>query len=303
MTMSVQTSSADDAATRRLVDYATGQGKLHWHVVNDDVMGGRSEGGFEIANGVLRFEGTTNTRGGGFSSIRTEPLQLDLSRYQGVRLKVLGDGRRYRWRITTDARWRDRPVAFWADFETVPDAWSSIDIPFTQFTPQFRGMTLQGPVLDPARITGMGLMIYDKRDGPFALRLSSVHAYAAAEPFALAQYRWEKRVLVVSAADAYDPNLLRLKNELAAVRSGFAERDMELVILLDTGVSLAGQRSLTRSEVEGARAELGIAGGESALRLIGKDGSVKLSDEGAALTEIFALIDTMPMRRSEMKER
>ena len=47
------------------------------------------------------------------------------------------------------------------------------------FVPQFRGSRLDGPPLDQAQITSMGLMIYDKQDGPFELRMASVHAYAA----------------------------------------------------------------------------------------------------------------------------
>jgi hypothetical protein len=52
------------------------------------------------------------------------------------------------------------------------------------------------------------------------------------------------------------------------------------------------------------RATLGIQSGSFALRLIGKDGGVKLSTASpTAMTEIYALIDTMPMRQREMGER
>ena len=297
MTLAAQPLQASTGATRTLADYEAEKSELNWFVVNDNVMGGRSEGDFEITDGELRFDGSTNTRGGGFSSIRTRPLQMDLSDYQGLRLKVFGDGRRYTWRITTDARWRGREVGFWAEFDTVDGEWSTVDIPFTQFIPQYRGMQLQGPGVDPAEITGMGLMIYDKKDGPFKLRLSSVHAYA--EPFTVQQYRWQKRVLVVSAGTVDDSNLARLQKELDAMQPEFADRDMELVVLFDSGTSLAGERQLTQAEVEVTRARLGIEDGEPALRLIGKDGSVKLADETASLDDVFALIDTMPMRRAE----
>lgn len=306
MTFVAQSISAmdpDDESTLLLADYAAEQSLLDWFVVNDNVMGGRSEGGFSIEQGELLFGGSTNTRGGGFSSIRTEPLQLDLSNYQGMRLKIFGDGRRYTWRITTDARWRGRRVSYWADFDTQQGEWSTIDIPFSRFIPQFRGVRLEGPGVDPAIITGMGLMIYDKLDGPFELRLESVHAYSAQMPFAMAHYQWQKRVLVVSASDAGDDHLVSLQGELAAMQSEFSDRDLELVVLLDSGTSLAGHRKLTATEVDWTRAELGIEASESALRLIGKDGSVKLATEFASLDEIFALIDTMPMRRNEVASR
>ncbi|MEJ2258204.1 MAG: CIA30 family protein, partial [Woeseiaceae bacterium] len=148
-----------------ITDFSGESPDLGWYVVNDNVMGGRSEGSFELAPGELHFSGRTNTDGGGFSSIRTGPMQLDLSSYAAVRLRVRGDGRRYTWRLTTDARHYGRPVAYWAEFDTTAGTWHTVDVPFTEFVPRFRGSELDGPPLDTSAITGMGLMIYDKRDG------------------------------------------------------------------------------------------------------------------------------------------
>ena len=160
-----------------LTDFTSNSSDLGWYVVNDDVMGGRSEGDFDQEPGKLIFAGRTDTNGGGFSSIRTGPVQLNLSGFAGIQLKIKGDVRRYTWRLTTDARWRGRQISYWAYFETRDGAWTTVDIPFAGFAPQYRGYQLDGPALDPARITGMGLMIYDNLDGPFELRLASVSAY------------------------------------------------------------------------------------------------------------------------------
>ncbi len=166
-------------ASRVLTDYTTGRDEFRWYVVNDNVMGGRSEGGFSIEQGALYFAGRTNTNGGGFSSIRSRSAQLDLSEYAGIRLRVKGDGRRYTWRLATAERWRGREFSYWADFDTKAGAWTTVDIPFSRFIPRYRGMRLYGPGLDAAQITGMGLMIYDKLDGAFELYLESVHAFVA----------------------------------------------------------------------------------------------------------------------------
>lgn len=155
---------------------------LGWYVVNDNVMGGRSDGDFEQKDGVLNFTGCTNTNGGGFSSIRTKPLELALADQSGIQLRVHGDGRRYMWRLTTNARWRGRPVGYWAEFPTQHDVWTTVNLPWSNFRPQYRGYRLDGPVLDPGQITGMGLMIYDGLDGPFALQLASVGTYSASSP-------------------------------------------------------------------------------------------------------------------------
>ena len=149
-----------------------------WYVQNDNVMGGQSEGAFSIDASGLVFSGSTNTNGGGFSSIRSQPLELDLADYNGIRLTVKADGRRYTWSLQTDARWRGRKINYWADFETVSGEVNVIDVPFERFLPQFRGFKLDGPKLDIGNIRAFALYQYDKTDGPFKLRLIRVEAYA-----------------------------------------------------------------------------------------------------------------------------
>ena len=145
---------------------------LDWRVVNDNVMGGRSQGGFRIVDGVLVFSGSTNTNGGGFSSIPSAGRPAVPGDATAVRLRLRGDGRRYIVRLeNTDG------VAFWADFQTCSKGeWETVSVPFTRFVPRFRGRRLVGPVLAPAQIAGIGLMIYDGEDGPFRLEVDRIEA-------------------------------------------------------------------------------------------------------------------------------
>jgi NADH dehydrogenase [ubiquinone] 1 alpha subcomplex assembly factor 1 len=286
-----------------LTDFADGSVDLGWHVVNDDVMGGRSSGDFELTPGTLTFSGETNTDGGGFSSIRTKPLQLDLSERTGIRLQIKGDGRRYSWGLTTEARWRGNQVGYWADFDTLDDTWTTVTIPFSRFVPKFRGSRLNAPALDAGQVTGMRLMIYDQQDGPFQLLLDSVHAYGSGPPFSLERLQWKKRVLAVGAPGEGNEDLDTQRRAVAATASDFEGRDMMLVVLLEDGTSIAGERKLTSGESDRARAALGMEPGSFSLRLIGKDGAVKLSSGAATpMAEIYGLIDTMPMRRREQSE-
>lgn len=174
-------SESDKLDTLSLTSFNADSPDFGWYVQNDNVMGGRSEGGFDISSGELIFTGNTNTNGGGFSSIRTRTLKLDLSTYTGIRIKLKADGRRYTWGIQTDARWRGRRVSYWADFDTLADKTEVIDIPFVNFSPQFRGFKLDGPELDISQISEFALYQYDKTDGPFDLRLISVEAYIESE--------------------------------------------------------------------------------------------------------------------------
>ena len=54
----------------------------------------------------------------------------------------------------------------------------------------------------------------------------------------------------------------------------------------------------------GGEPRLSNRGGCAFVRLIGKDGSVKRSaSKPVAMQALYALIDTMPMRRAEARER
>ncbi|MEJ2138767.1 MAG: CIA30 family protein [Gammaproteobacteria bacterium] len=173
-------SDSDTQGGLMLTDFTADTPDLRWYVQNDNVMGGRSQGGFEIAaEGQLIFAGSTNTNGGGFSSIRTRSLQFNLSKYDGIRLRVKADGRRYTWQLQTDARYRGYRISYWAEFDTRDGEWITVDIPFSRFYPQVRGYKLDEPEFDPGKITELGLYIYDKQDGPFELRLDSISAYSA----------------------------------------------------------------------------------------------------------------------------
>jgi hypothetical protein len=49
---------------------------------------------------------------------------------------------------------------------------------------------------------------------------------------------------------------------------------------------------------------LDVSRGEFAVILMGKDGGIKLRRQSQTkLTDIFALIDAMPMRREEMRQK
>jgi NADH dehydrogenase [ubiquinone] 1 alpha subcomplex assembly factor 1 len=299
-----EASGSHEDATLVLDDFTTDDNQFSWYVVNDNVMGGRSEGNFSIEEGVLRFAGRTNTDGGGFSSIRTESVRLDLSDYSGIRLRVKGDGRRYTWRLATTARWRGQEIGYWADFDTRDGAWSTVDVPFSRFVPRFRGTRLDGPELDTGQITGMGLMIYDKLDGPFDVQIATIAAYPAAAPFSVRQFRGKNRVLLVSAPARTDENLVEVQADIAATRDEFEDRDLVLVILLDEGASTAGDTGISAPDAASARDDMAIERGRFALRLIGKDGSVKFSRKSAvAMSEIYEVVDAMPMRQREMSDR
>jgi monofunctional biosynthetic peptidoglycan transglycosylase len=153
--------------------------KLGWRVVDDGVMGGLSQGKREIENnGILRFFGTLSLENnGGFSSLRTGPVKLDLSGAEGVIMRVKGDGRTYQVRLSTDAEYRGREMSFRAGFPTEKGKWTEVKVPFERFAGTWRGRDLPDKIFDPAKIRRLGLQLADKKEGPFELQVDWIRTY------------------------------------------------------------------------------------------------------------------------------
>jgi hypothetical protein len=122
------------------------------------------------------------------------------------------------------------------------------------------------------------------------MKLALAVALLAASP--LAAYRDVHRVLVAAAARADDPALARQRALFAQMGRQAQLRDLVLVEAVGDG-----------ERARAIRAALGLKGGFAAA-LIGKDGEAKLvSAHPLAAADLFPLIDSMPMRRQEMRER
>jgi hypothetical protein len=156
------------------------------------VMGGVSESRIQFGEGVASFSGQVSTaNSGGFASVRTRNLDpaLDLSQFEGVELRVKGDGQRYKFMLRTETRWDG--IAYCASFDTVADQWLTVRIPFTQLISVFRARTVPNSPIDPSSVTAWQLMLskfeYDGalnpyfQPGQFQLQLASIQVYRQAQ--------------------------------------------------------------------------------------------------------------------------
>jgi len=167
-----ETAFAKDSSAQLLLDFGGARGEPEWVAVNDGVMGGLSEGGVKFVDGQLHFSGLLSLENdGGFASVRSRGRSYDLSGKQGVLLRVKGDGRTYRFRISTDARFRGGRIAYGADFGTKAGEWIEVRIPFRNLTPTHHGEALDGPPLNLTRVEEIGFQIGDNRSGPFAMTI------------------------------------------------------------------------------------------------------------------------------------
>ncbi len=195
--------------------------------VNDNVMGGRSSGGPSFEDGKLIFAGSTNTNGGGFSSIRMRIDEGALDNADGIMMRVRGDGRTYKAQMQTGSRHRGIEVAYWSEFQPTADEWRIVTVPFESYEPFIYGQPVSGRAadLDPNAVRTVGFLIYDGLDGPFNLEVDWIRTYRGDASDALAQINSS------SAPDIVD----------TAINSGVTD-------MLVTAVSEAGLVDALRGE-------------------------------------------------------
>jgi hypothetical protein len=164
-------------------DFDTPDQVQDWLAVNDGVMGGISQSRMIFSSaGTAIFQGDVSLENnGGFASVRTYPVNYQLDDFEGLLLRVNGDGQRYKFRLRANDYFDG--IAYQTDFQTHPDSWLTIRMPFDQFVPVFRGVVVpDAPPLDGASIAQMGFMISNKQAGPFQLEVDWIKAYRNSEP-------------------------------------------------------------------------------------------------------------------------
>ncbi|WP_200924202.1 DUF4174 domain-containing protein [Sphingomonas sp. Leaf208] len=117
-------------------------------------------------------------------------------------------------------------------------------------------------------------------------------AIALAASPTVAQMKWERRVLIVSAPTADDPSLAEQRRVLAAWKSSAAARDLTVVEIVGDTVRGAGDPAAA------LRRKYRLPATFTAI-LIGKDGGEKLrSAKPFPAATLEATIDAMPMRKA-----
>ena len=160
-----------------------------WGAIDDVVMGGVSQSTIQLSSGKAIFAGNVSTENsGGFASVRTKNFDpsFNLSGYEGIEIRVKGDGKRYKFLLRTETSWDG--VAYCYSFDTEADTWINVRIPFTELTPVFRAKTVKdAPKVSTSKICSLQLMLskfeYDGElndkfsPGTFSLEVETIKAY------------------------------------------------------------------------------------------------------------------------------
>lgn len=118
----------------------------------------------------------------------------------------------------------------------------------------------------------------------------------------LNDYRWQNRILLIYAEHPSDLVYSEQISHFAEHHAGIEERDLFVISIFTDEPSLFGKKEMDENSTKQMTSRYFSDTPEFRLILIGKDGGVKLREDELVTTEdLFGLIDSMPMRRSEMR--
>ena len=197
--------------------------KETWGAVDDVVMGGVSQSNIRLVYDRAIFAGLVSTdNNGGFASVRTRNFAppLDLSGYEGIEIRVKGDGKRYKFITRCEGKWDG--IGYCYSFDTIYNFPITIRIPFTDLIPVFRAKTVkEAGEFDSSKMYSMQLMLskfeYDGELNPkfeagsFSLEVEYIKAYTE---------KPKPQFVLISSAGVTRPNRpgINLAEEPPAVR-------------------------------------------------------------------------------------
>jgi hypothetical protein len=144
----------------------------NWKIVDDRVMGGRSNGSFSISpEGDGVFQGKISLENnGGFSSVRYQFNTINIDKKTTVCIKLKGDGKVYQFRIKDE---RGAYYSYIYPFQTSGE-WEEVTIPLNKMYASFRGRTLNIPNFSEKQIEEVVFLFANKKPEDFKLLIDRI---------------------------------------------------------------------------------------------------------------------------------
>ncbi len=161
------------------IDFGTSKNGAEWAIVNDGVMGGRSESKARMLDNSIFFEGMISLRNnGGFASLRNQGEELVLSEFSYVKIRFkTNTERKFSFRLSGYNAFY-RPF-FKHEFGAKGEDWQTVSMKLTDFKQHnLSGET--GRMLtsnDMDKSYRMGIILYDKQEGPFEIEIDFIEFY------------------------------------------------------------------------------------------------------------------------------
>ena len=155
-----------------LYDFNKDTSITDWKVIDDTVMGGVSNGKFklnEVGNAVF-YGHVSLENNGGFSSVRHKMESLNVQPYSHFEIRLKGDGKPYQFRSRSESSQRHSYIF---KIQTTGD-WQTVNVPFTEMYPAFRGNTLSIPNYAGETLAEVAFLIGNKEEQDFTLEIDYI---------------------------------------------------------------------------------------------------------------------------------
>lgn len=158
--------------TQLLFDFNKNSNLENWSVVDDEVMGGRSQGSFSLSDGGHgQFSGEISLQNnGGFSSVKYEFSPIALTKDHLIRIRLKGDGKKYQFRVkhkTSDY------ASYISYFDTNGD-WQDVEFQLGDLYPTFRGRKLNESNFNHNSIEEIRFLIGNEKPESFNLLIDKI---------------------------------------------------------------------------------------------------------------------------------
>ena len=159
-------------SAQTLFDSETNPHSKKWYIIDDVVMGGRSNGQFALtAAGHAKFFGNVSLENnGGFSSVRYVIPKTEVHPNQIIRIQLKGDGSTYQFRVKNH---RGQYYSYITKFETSGE-WQTKEFQLKDLYPTFRGRRLDLPNFNHHTIEEVTFLIVNKVAQQFELFVSKI---------------------------------------------------------------------------------------------------------------------------------
>lgn len=157
------------------IDFGKKKEGKNWQVVNDGVMGGRSQSTISFEDNSLIFKGKVSLENnGGFASMRAPWGKYDFSRYETMTMRFRGTARKFAVTMQNEQVFYLPNYKYF--FTPSPDKWQTLEMKLADFETHRMGEATGGTVSKDilSKIIRYGIILYDKKAGDFELEIDYI---------------------------------------------------------------------------------------------------------------------------------
>lgn len=167
-------------AQKLMIDFGKeGSKSSDWVLLSDNIMGGVTKSSLQYTSNSALLTGTISLDNfGGFSSLKTKYKKMDLSGFEGVKIRFKSKGQKFAFTLEDSQIWFQ--PNFKKDFAPKKEeTWEDAVLYFKDFKEYMVGEpTGKGFRIESLKnMVRLGIMTTEKKEGPFSLEVDYIEFF------------------------------------------------------------------------------------------------------------------------------